>query len=710
MKVQVCFSISETARKWIEPLLILCVVFAFTWNAIGWSSLQGKLAFPPDYDDSHSLVEGALRWGTWQEAGWIAAWQEYRERIPHSFLHFYYTALLFAAFGVEQAVPYWANALFLAAVLLAFASLLPPVSLGERFLWMLAFLGMPVCFHLVHDFRSEVTMAALLFVACALTLQEARGCGTHWWRLVGIGLIFALALGVKPAMFPYAIGMLGLCSIVLLAGTWLGRLPAGQGQGADVKASFCKGRTDRADGPHGTEGTHDTCGKLRAFFLGARRGEKGGLFWQWLVLWGMAILPVLPHFVFNFNAILSYILRVVVESDAYHIPSEMGAQWSFHWLGYSGVWHLGGFLVVLPLVVGAWLLVGACFVVAGWWNPGLFRHPADADQKPQQVQQAQFASEKKPSQTDPSAQTVKTVEPAPPAHPLPTGHPVALAWVANWHYYLPDWSWFALVFLMVGAFAGIAINAVEQPFFGMTFQLLLVASGISGLAWVGFRWPNWPVAAVVCSVLGLMFWQVTLNRNFLIPAAGAGALVAGGCWLARWPWTRWAPALLATFVALLVWKATQVAPFNNYLERTRAEAGQYADQGVAWRRDGPAQLWALLTPLSHNKNRPEVWFAGPGWIDGNTVGWEAVRAGVTWKLFNRSEKSVADPAGIPDSAEVVVLAEPGLLGLLQYPTPNVTAPLWQRWIAGDLNSAWSLIGEIQDPAGKKLLILRRKKK
>jgi hypothetical protein len=46
----------------------------------------------------------------------------------------------------------------------------------------------------------------------------------------------------------------------------------------------------------------------------------------------------------------------------------------------------------------------------------------------------------------------------------------------------PDNRWLSLAMLTIGAFGGIAINAVHQPWFGMTFQLLLTATALSGLA------------------------------------------------------------------------------------------------------------------------------------------------------------------------------------------------------------------------------------
>ena len=42
-------------------ILLALIAVAFTWHVVSWSEQNGKLAMPPDYDDSHSLVEGAVR-------------------------------------------------------------------------------------------------------------------------------------------------------------------------------------------------------------------------------------------------------------------------------------------------------------------------------------------------------------------------------------------------------------------------------------------------------------------------------------------------------------------------------------------------------------------------------------------------------------------------------------------------------------------------
>jgi hypothetical protein len=84
--------------------LVLSILFAAF--VVNFSAAAGKLALPPWYDDSHSMVEGALRWMTFQREGFAAAWSEYLARPPHSFLHYYWTSLLYGVFGISDGVVY----------------------------------------------------------------------------------------------------------------------------------------------------------------------------------------------------------------------------------------------------------------------------------------------------------------------------------------------------------------------------------------------------------------------------------------------------------------------------------------------------------------------------------------------------------------------------------------------------------------------------
>jgi hypothetical protein len=574
-------------------IILALIAVAFTWHVVAWSQQHGKLAMPPDYDDSHSFVEGAVRLLNFQEHGWRAAWDEYRLRNPHSFLHYYWTAVLFAVFGIHEAVPYWANALFLFGVLGAFVSMLPRgLPIAWKLVWAAAFLGVPVCFHVIFDFRSEVTMAALLFMGCACALEWAWGKmhSTAWF--FATALCFALALAMKPVMFPYQLGMLGLCSMVYLASRFfVGKVEALTVRAPDplgpklVKASLC---------------------------LSA--------------LWTLVLLPSLPHFWIYRADIFGYILGVAFESNFYKLNEKQGAQWSFHWLGYSGVWHLGGLNVLLMLLVGI----------------GLF---------------CRFA--------------------------------------AKLRKFAPEPRWVAVAFLMFGAFAGIAVNAVHQPWFGMTFQLLLVTAALSFLATLSMN-PHLPIWVWPTFILALsiMWLPAIINRWFLLACFVSSVIPLVCAFVFRGSLKHTVPLVCSIVFGLLCWRTTQVAPYHKYADRTFQEEGE---MGLEWRRNGPSQVMEVLAADWRDSRAPVIWCANYGWVDGNTISWEALKQELAWKVYNMGtifgRKQTPSPE-LPQYADYLVVPSPGITGEIM--TPNGITD-WNSEILTKTN--WKLVDIVKAPKG-----------
>ncbi|HEY5792279.1 MAG TPA: hypothetical protein VIS74_03210 [Chthoniobacterales bacterium] len=517
--------------------LCLLIALILTGVVVSYSSLHGKLAIPPDYDDSHSLVEGGLRLLTFQNNGLEAAWHEYLTRLPHSFLHYYFAALCMGIGGISEPVVYWANGIFLFAALLGLTSLLSSLPLLRSIPLIAAFACVPAAFNLVFDFRSECAMAALLFAGCCVLIRTIWAPPRFLISGAGItGLLFALCLGLKPAMFPYIIGMAG-------------------------------------------------AGTLLWFGIGWRRQKWREIILPAAVLWLISVVPFAFHYVLNAEQIFGYILFNAFQSDFWKQGGSLYEQLTFHFAGFPGKFQLGIFAWPLLFLV---LISNILAIQQRKAGDSLLRR------------------------------------------------------------YL-----FSASFLTLFAYLGVAVNSMNQNYFGMTFHFLLTASALLGLAWAATLPP--------------------------------GKVGTGLCWA-------------ALGLALIAWK---IPVSQDYVARTRAVGG---DAALMWRREAPAHLLEIVQPYWREASPPKAWVAAYGWVDGNTISWEAIRKGLPWKFWNYYENALPPEESFPSWGEILVVPEPGVMGTIDLPSvkalPQILSDI-------EKNPNIQQIGQITDPTGKAVRVFRR---
>jgi hypothetical protein len=614
---------------WIALSLI---AVAFTWHVVSWSEQYGKLAVPPDYDDSITMVEAGFRTLTYQQDGWGAMFNHSANRNPRSFFHIYWTAFLYALFGIHESVAFYASCVFLFGALLAFVFLLPKeISYLWKFAWVLVFLQIPICFHIIHDYRSEIAMAAFLFIGCACALEWIWGNSREklWFFLTAIS--FLLALGMKPVMFPYQLGMLGLCSLVYLTK-----------QLAEYKPS---------------QGIRP----VRSWFF------------RLLLLWAMVIIPLVPHFLIHWHSIREYIVGNSFETKFWNFTEEQGSQYLFHWLGYSGVWYVGalngifGFLILAGLV---------CSLV-----PGL-------------------------------------------------------------KVYSPGGKWLSVVFITIGSYAGISISPMHQPFWGLTFNLLLSSTAICYLAFLfntrkfglvistlfvaalGTMWLYIPVNQIliclICFCLLLGGWLVIAQKQsryavvmavllssfvFLYAYSVKGVMFQFAVLalllplfaaVFRFPRKQWVPFACTGMLALIVWTVIKPAPYHNYVERTIHEAGE---GGLEWRRNGPRLVYESIQNDWNGSGSPSIWCSAFGWVDAKTISWEAIKKGRPWYVetlagsYAENSKTII-PGIIPENADYLVMPSLGITGEIKMPST-----CFDMNPAARSNNRFQLLSEIKAPQG-----------
>jgi len=289
----------KTKCGW-ELIIPLLISIAITTIAVKYSIIYGKLAFPPWYDDSHSMVEGALRLMTFQEQGVQGACEEYIQRFPHSFLHFYWTSLVFGITGIHDSAVYGANVVFVFLALTAVWMLIRDYGLvGSTFLTA-AFAGVPVVFNIAYDFRSECALAPILFAGCISVVLALGNSKKAWWYNISSGILFAVGFGMKPAMFPYTFGIMGGACII-----WL---------------IFCKS---------------DSC-ELNCFAKKLWRRIS-----PCLVIVLIAVLPFIFHYWIYKKQILGYIIFNGLQNDFYKQSGGFLGQLTYHISGFPAMLNLG---------------------------------------------------------------------------------------------------------------------------------------------------------------------------------------------------------------------------------------------------------------------------------------------------------------------------------------------------------------------------------
>jgi hypothetical protein len=447
-------------------------------------------------------------------------------------------------------------------------------------------------------------MAALIFMGCAASLLwiwEEQRTLLHFSITA---LCFALALGMKPVMFPYTLGMLGLCCLVFLT------------RNLFIKRDEMENSQDREKISH-------RFGSVRVSF-----------FWV-AALWAIVILPNALHFYLYRELILDYIHRVAFGSDFYKLKETYGTIWAFHWLGYSGVWHLSTLRIFFVVIAG----VG-----------------------------------------------------------------IVCSLIPRLRAFAPDEKWLSLACITFGAFLGIAINSVEQPFFGMTFQLLLTATALSFLAHVFARAQQQWIPVFFVIVFGFLYINPCLNRPILWPGVLVViALTMIACFLdLKKP--LWVPFICSGLTALLCWLTTEIAPYNNYVQRTISEAGP---EGLAWRRTGPESVFQLIDKDcgdDQGKSSPIIWCSGYGWVDGRTIAWEAVMRRKKWMAFNELELKKPQNSSYPPYADYLVISDPGVIGSIRTPYTKAVFSDLGKFL--DDNRNLKVIGEVKDPKGNKITVIK----
>ncbi len=472
----------------------LIITLLHTGLVLAWSLHQGRLALPVYFDDNHSMVDGARRLEIFRTEGISSFFKDYQSHPPHAPGHSLIAAGSFWLFGLQEWAPYLTNALFLALILFALH-----LALGTTD-WMLQAVGMlllaspPIAGISILEFRSEINVAVLGALGTVLFIRWS------WTRqprpLIASALCFTLCLLIKPAVFPYTLGLVCLCILF----------------------------------------------HLRLLFTHAGR-KVGPLSWRVgiLVFLGIALIPPLPHYLLDWSHITGYIGNIALSKESVWLRhDDFLSGLLFHVTGYPGHIMLGRFL--LPSLL---LIVAALYL--------------------------------------------------------------RLARPIKWP---PDLPLLPLTFFTAGAYLGVAVNPMNQNYFGMTFHWLLLITAVVSL----------------CGILRL------LPAN-LLPTAGIG---------------------LGVFSLLLFFGLKLPPSIDFYREKAQGNPAIFT-----WLQHCPELVMEPIRKEHAHGGGTKVWITAYSMINARTLEWYSLKAREPYqhKDFIECNWKAVPPS--LDWADFIVVPEPG---------------------------------------------------
>jgi 4-amino-4-deoxy-L-arabinose transferase-like glycosyltransferase len=310
----------QTSRKLFWAGLFITLLQ--TALVLGWSARQGRLALPVYFDDNHSMVDGARRLEIWYHQGLMAVLRDYVAHPPHAPGHALLAAASFALFGFQEWAPYLSNALFFGLILFALHLALIGSNSWIEIICMLLLAATPIAGLSILEFRSEVNVAELGTLGMLLFLTWSRN-GNDRFFPVASSLCFAACFFIKPAVFPYTLGLMALCLLY----------------------------------------------HIRLFFRPGELRPPQLVSMALFIL--LAILLPLPHYLLDWHHITGYIGAIAFSHSSVWLRHDsFFTGLLFNLTGYPGMIMLGGFVKPSLLLIGAAVLL-RCFLPNRWpaWLP-----------------------------------------------------------------------------------------------------------------------------------------------------------------------------------------------------------------------------------------------------------------------------------------------------------------------------------------------------
>lgn len=191
------------------PLLwIILLTLALSGFAIQFSKRYGRLAFPPQYNDSNYMVDALKRLDIVMRSSLRTAVRDYRQNPPHSPVSTGIALTSFVLFGVSESSPYILNAVTLLALLGLILFVLRHGTLTAKMCGALLAATTHLAFCCVYEFEPDYISAVFTMWGISVFFYHLLENSSPRWPLWLSGVFFGLALISKVPFFPYTLGLI----------------------------------------------------------------------------------------------------------------------------------------------------------------------------------------------------------------------------------------------------------------------------------------------------------------------------------------------------------------------------------------------------------------------------------------------------------------------------------------------------------------------
>jgi glycosyltransferase involved in cell wall biosynthesis len=182
--------------------LVIAILFSFL--QIQHSLNRGQLSLPPSYDDVAYFNDSLIRLNHFYESGFRGLTLDFVNRPPHSFTSTFLAFTGFAIFGIKDWVPSFMNFVIVFAVLVFLDYLTRNLILRWKIFVALVSLTFLIMGHSIIEFRPDI-FCGMITAMTIILIAEKSWLKSSSVKKAIVGLLFGLALIIKPTVFPVTI-------------------------------------------------------------------------------------------------------------------------------------------------------------------------------------------------------------------------------------------------------------------------------------------------------------------------------------------------------------------------------------------------------------------------------------------------------------------------------------------------------------------------